>query len=524
MPPKKRPGSEEESSEPSRAAPLAESSISSHHGSNSSSKKRLHSRDLYTIGWIAALVVELTAAISMLDEEHETPEDFSRGARDSNIYIWGEIAGHNIVVTSLPVGTDGLVSTSTTASNLLSAFPSIKFGLMVGIGSGVPQLRNEPDIRLGDVVVSQPDGTSGGVFQYDLGKAKTKGEFEVKGCLNRPPDFLLRVLDIMKAEIPPSHPTLHRPYLEAARHGVNKPNFEQHLSRISDDMAEPEDGEPGYVDQGSDNDRLFYSDFPHVPGDTCCQCAPWKEIKRTERKKPGPRVHYGVIASVNTVVKDSHTRNRLVQRVPGKCLCLEMETAGLMNDFPCFIIRGICDYGDSHKNDRWQPYSALTAAAYARELLHWIPKQEVEHAKKATELMRAVGLDVKEASAIAKDTNQRVVLCDSDGHNPLSQAAESSDATNEDSNENPSQTINQALQRSDSSGLRRLLKEDFEEVTEDEDYSYLKPPLMHRGLSSNLTTSSILSRRFHSITLVAYTIQSMIRCLKSFSLEIRIPS
>jgi nucleoside phosphorylase len=54
-----------------------------------------------------------------------------------------------------------------------------------------------------------------------------------------------------------------------------------------------------------------------------------------------------------------------------------MEAAGLMDDFPCLVIRGICDYADSHKNKRWQPYAAATAAAYAKELLNVISATQV---------------------------------------------------------------------------------------------------------------------------------------------------
>ena len=56
----------------------------------------------------------------------------------------------------------------------------------------------------------------------------------------------------------------------------------------------------------------------------------------------------------------------------------EMEAAGLMNNFPCLVIRGICDYADSHKNDRWQPYAAATAAAYAKNLLYVIDSSKFE--------------------------------------------------------------------------------------------------------------------------------------------------
>jgi len=52
------------------------------------------------------------------------------------------------------------------------------------------------------------------------------------------------------------------------------------------------------------------------------------------------------------------------------------------------VIRGICDYADSHKNKRWQPYAAATAAAYAKELLSIIPAQEVVAASKAGESLQ----------------------------------------------------------------------------------------------------------------------------------------
>lgn len=44
-----------------------------------------------------------------------------------------------------------------------------------------------------------------------------------------------------------------------------------------------------------------------------------------------------------------------------------------MDELPSLVIRGICDYCDSHKNKRWQGYAALTAAAYAKALLSVVP-------------------------------------------------------------------------------------------------------------------------------------------------------
>lgn len=74
-------------------------------------------------------------------------------------------------------------------------------------------------------------------------------------------------------------------------------------------------------------------------------------------------------------MKNGVTRQRLRQDLD--LLCFEMEAAGLMDNFPCLVIRGICDYADTHKNKRWQPYAAAVAAAYAKELLSIIPSSQV---------------------------------------------------------------------------------------------------------------------------------------------------
>lgn len=66
-------------------------------------------------------------------------------------------------------------------------------------------------------------------------------------------------------------------------------------------------------------------------------------------------------------MKDAEKRDDIARN--HDILCFEMEAAGLMNQFPCLVIRDICDYCDSHKNKAWQPYAAVVAAAWAKELL-----------------------------------------------------------------------------------------------------------------------------------------------------------
>jgi nucleoside phosphorylase len=96
----------------------------------------------------------------------------------------------------------------------------------------------------------------------------------------------------------------------------------------------------------------------------------WEET-RSERDSQDPLPHYGIIASGNSVIKHGGTREQL--RLESGVLCFEMEAAGLMLDFPCIVIRGICDYSDSHKNKQWQGYAALAAASYTKELLGYMP-------------------------------------------------------------------------------------------------------------------------------------------------------
>ncbi|XP_044721314.1 NACHT domain-containing protein [Hirsutella rhossiliensis] len=73
------------------------------------------------------------------------------------------------------------------------------------------------------------------------------------------------------------------------------------------------------------------------------------------------------------LMKNARKRNELRDRYD--LIGLEMEAAGTMNRIPVGVIRGVCDYGDAHKNKEWQPYAAAMAAAYAKAVLaELVPK------------------------------------------------------------------------------------------------------------------------------------------------------
>jgi nucleoside phosphorylase len=333
---------------------------------------QLESSKQYTIAWIAALAHELAAATAVLDEEHERPSKFEQQKQDTNVYTWGRIGKHNVVIASLPAGEYGLTIAATTANSLRFSLPHIRFGLMVGIGAGIPQLESGEDVRLGDVVVSQPTGPSGGVVQYDLVKAKAGGHF-LTGHLAMPPESLRKALSKLQA----AHD----------RVGSAIPsNLVEMLNRFPN-MKKNTKKNPGYAHQGVQNDRLYK---PLTPEPGIGFQGP-EEIRREDRGSTDPEIHYGVIASGNTLVKSAREREEILKRLPedvrDECLCIEMEAAGLMNTFPCMVIRGICDYADENKNDLWQKYAAATAAAFAKEYLQYVDPEEVRRGPELGELL-----------------------------------------------------------------------------------------------------------------------------------------
>ena len=122
--------------------------------------------------------------------------------------------------------------------------------------------------------------------------------------------------------------------------------------------------------------------FLNLHQTTCDNCEISGQVTRPVRDRHDPVIHYGLIASGNQVIKHGGTRDKLGRELG--ILCFEMEAAGLMDNFPCPVIRGICDYADSHKNKQWQGYAAATAAAYAKELPSVIHPNQVEETPAVT--------------------------------------------------------------------------------------------------------------------------------------------
>lgn len=303
--------------------------------------------------------VELAPVMVMLDQTYPSLPT----ARDQNAYTLGSIGQHNIVVVVMPEIGNNVAAT--VATQLVNDFPSIRFAFLVGIGGGVPGENGDNDIRLGDVVVAQPTGSFGGVVQYDLGKSLSNSNFERIGHLNKPPAVLSA--NVRKLQ---------------ARHLLKGNSITQF---VSDMIRRYPDMVAAYSFPTAAPDQLFLTTCVHQYGNNCEECDSSQTVQRPARLNSRPRIHYGTIGSANMVVKDSVLRDSLRQDM--NVLCVEMEAAGLMEAFPCLVIRGICDYADSHKNKAWQSYAAAVAAAYMKELLMEVPAQQVLLQQLAGEVM-----------------------------------------------------------------------------------------------------------------------------------------
>ncbi|KAL6819981.1 hypothetical protein V8C40DRAFT_281313 [Trichoderma camerunense] len=297
-------------------------------------------RHLYTIGWICAIATELVAALALLDERHDRPKELD--LNDLNNYELGRISDHYVAIACLPEGEYGIAAAAEVATNLLRSFPNVRFGLMVGIGGGAPI--SHYDIRLGDVVVSTPGNNKGGVFYYDFGKTIQNQAFTPTGFLDQPPSLLRTAIVGLKACYEIDGYTLSEEVNEAL----------QKMLRLQKRYSRLQTG-----------DRLYKSTFTHHEDDLV--------------------IYYGLIASLNKLMKDAILRDKLAAE--NDVLCFEMEAAGLMNYFLCLVIRGICDYADTHKNDGWQGFAAMMAAAYARDLLRRLIPEQVQARKKANEAL-----------------------------------------------------------------------------------------------------------------------------------------
>lgn len=314
--------------------------------------RRPVSRADFPLAIICALSFEADA-IEALFDEHWDCSVYSKAPGDPNSYSTGRIGRHNVVLAYMPEA--GKANGAVVATNCRLSFPHVKLAIVVGVCGAVPFTPGPRDahheIILGDVIVSQS------VVQYDLGR-QYPDSFEYKDAngeaLGRPNIEIRSLLSKLKS-------------LRARR--AFEFDMRSFLALLQEDLELA----AHYPRPGTD--RLYEATYRHIDKDMPCdKCGCNGKLVPRERLKqegPEPKVHFGRIASGDTVIKSGEDRDDIARRLG--VIAFEMESAGVWDSLPCLVVKGACDYADSHKAKATQNYAAATAAACTKAILrHWV--------------------------------------------------------------------------------------------------------------------------------------------------------
>ncbi len=306
----------------------------------------------FEIAVICALPLEADAVNALFDRHWDDDgPPYDKASGDPNAYSTGAIGRHNVVLAHMPGM--GTAHAAAVAANCRASFPNIKLAVVVGVCGGVPFGPGGKEIVLGDVLISDS------VVQFDFG--------------GRLPDHFVRKNTVRDS--------LGRPNAEI-RALLSKLDGVRGRQTMQEKMAGYMDvlrGEPELAAEypGAMHDRLFEASYRHVgDGMWCEECGCSGELVRRHTSggpdNQVPAIHIGPIASGNTVMKSGEDRDAIAQQEG--IMGFEMEGAGVWDVFPCVVIKGVCDYADSHKTKIFQRYAAATAAACMKAFLgYWVP-------------------------------------------------------------------------------------------------------------------------------------------------------
>lgn len=338
---------------------------------------RPQSRNGFEIAIICALPLEYDAVEALFDDVYDVSgvAAYGKQSGDANWYRTGRIGPHNVVLTCMPEM--GKRNAASVASNLQISFPRVILALLVGICGAVPFPSEDTEVILGDVIISDK------VVEYDFGR-----QFPDGFRRNRPTPETLGG----------PNRTI-RSFLSGLKTIRMHDQLQDDLWKYQQTIQHQQNGKWRYP--GTAQDLLFEANYRHKhyhqhPDTTClcakCRCSSdpvcGKAMEVDCRKTgcmgslvpryrlmaelPMPQVHFGSMASADTVMKSGEHRDEVaaIEKVMG----FEMEGAGIWDVLPCVIIKGVCDYADSHKNKNWQNYAAATAASCTKAFLkYWEP-------------------------------------------------------------------------------------------------------------------------------------------------------
>ena len=305
----------------------------------------------FHLGILCALPKEGAAVRASFDRSVPRNEWPTLPHRTTFSYSYGVIGDCHIILGYLADGQYGTVNASALCGDFCHAFGQhVRDVILVGIAGGAPR---DGDIRLGDVVVSTR------VDEYDFGRAVQAEDgsstFVVKeNVLSLPSTYLASLLSHWRAES-----------LQAHARGLAEEV--DHILRSFGSEARASYSRP------TSRDVLYRSDVVHPNGCRGCTINENLTVHRESRPVGSTtpfKVHTGIVGTANTLLKDANIRDRL--RKERGVLCVEMEAGGVASnahDMRYLVVRGICDYADTHKNDVWQEYACTTAAAFTRSLI-----------------------------------------------------------------------------------------------------------------------------------------------------------
>ncbi|KAI0403020.1 purine and uridine phosphorylase [Xylaria palmicola] len=344
-----------------------------------SNRARPPSREGFHIGLICTLPLEYDAVALQMDEFwDEEGEQYGRARGDTNTYTTGRIGNHNVVLALLP--NMGNVAAAGTAANFRSSYSRLEIAFLVGICGGVPGIGSTNEALLGDVVISKT------VLPYDFGRQFPSG-FVPKDTVDDIPGRANRNIRSLVVTL---ETRFERRRLEK-RTGQYLQDLQGAAAREGDQHT--------YRYPGVAEDKLLPADYHHkhrAPQmcDICggeknehcakaarascaelnCDESQLVSRQRLELKKcqtpdeaQRPAIFVGRVASGDTVMKSGEHRDQIAEQ--HGLIAFEMKGAGAWDEVPCIIIKGICDYADSHKNKKWQPFAAATAASAMKAIL-----------------------------------------------------------------------------------------------------------------------------------------------------------
>ncbi|KAL2802965.1 nucleoside phosphorylase domain-containing protein [Aspergillus granulosus] len=332
---------------------------------------RPRSRDDFAIAIICALPLEAEAVEALFDETYDRlGKYYSKQRGDANAYINGRIGKHDVVLCYMPGM--GKESAASVASSLLVSYPGVRLALVVGICGGAPPPPKYEEIFLGDVIISDS------VIKYDFGR-QYPGGFQrktgVKDTLGRPGREIRALLNGLRAENAckelQNQAQQYLYFLQQAGTKWCHPG-------VNDILYKARYLHKHYSDASPAGCSCFGSDAPDqicekALGKDCDEldCDHGQQVRCREALEAIPTsIYIGPVASADTVMKSGQHRDEIVKRE--KVIGFEMEGAGVWDNVPCIIIKGVCDYADSHKSKLWQAYAAATGASAARAFLgYW---------------------------------------------------------------------------------------------------------------------------------------------------------